>query len=530
MEVILRARDEELYTAVTDCGAGGFLIGRIGEMGEELGATVELQNVDLKYPGLRPWEIWLSEAQERMVLAVPPENLERLQAICAGQDVTATVLGTFEPSGRLQVYYGGQPVGNLTMDFLHNGLPRRHLQAQWRPPVETDHAPDEPVSNPPAADMLLALLAHPDIRSKEDVIRHYDHEVQGGGAAKPLVGSAANGPGDAAVIAPLDTQEPDHPQAGVAVSNGLCPWYSDIDPYRMAWAAVDEAMRNAVAVGADPDRVAILDNFCWGNPNLPDRLGSLVRSAQGCHDAALAYETPFVSGKDSLNNEYTDEHGRKQAIPGTLLISAMGYVPDVTRTVTMDLKQAGNFVYVVGDTRPELGGSHFSLVGGKIRSQHQAAPGPVSNALGRLRVLHQAIRSGLVRACHDCSEGGIGVALAEMCLAGDLGMEVQMRSVPVDPYYAYAADEAVLYSESLTRFLIEIRPEDADALSAALGDVPHACIGVVGGTSLRIHPRLPDTADPLLDLSVSALRQAFTGQAQVAVQPAPSLIHAVPTT
>jgi phosphoribosylformylglycinamidine synthase len=520
MEVVLRARDEGLYSGITDCGAGGFS-SAVGEMGAEIGADVELENVDLKYPGLRPWEIWLSEAQERMVLAVPPGNLDRLQAICDGQDVTLTVLGTFAPSGRLRVTYGGRTVGDLSMAFLHEGLPRRRLSAVWRPPATADDDPDETPAGPDAAALLLALLAHPNIRSKEDVIRRYDHEVQGGGAVKPLVGAANDGPGDAAVLVPHGIQRAGMPLPGVALGNGLCPTYTAHDPYRMAWAAVDEALRNVVAVGADPDRVAILDNFCWGNPNLPDRLGALVRSAQGCHDAALAYETPFVSGKDSLNNEYTDENGRKQAIPGTLLISALAHVPDVAQTVTMDLKRAGNFLFAVGDTRPELGGSHYALVGGAVRPQHRAVPAPVDGALGRLRVLHGAIRAGLVRAVHDCSEGGLGVALAEMCLAGQIGAEIEMRTVPVDPYYAYAADEAVLFSESLTRFVVEVRPEDAAAFSAALGDVPHACIGVAGGAVLRIHPRLPGAADPLLELPVAALRRAFGGEtAGAAVRPA----------
>ncbi len=240
----------------------------------------------------------------------------------------------------------------------------------------------------------------------------------------------------------------------------------------MAWAAVDEALRNVVAVGADPDRVAILDNFCWGNPNLPDRLGSLVRCTQGCHDAALAYQTPFVSGKDSLNNEYTGADGQKQAIPGTLLISALGHIPDVSRTVTMDLKGAGNFLFAVGDTRPELGGSHAALLGATVRPQHRSAPHPVRNPLERLRSLHGAIRAGLVRACHDLSEGGLGVALAEMCLAGDVGADIQLSAVPVDPYYAYAADDAVLFAESLTRFVVEVRPEDAASLQRRAGGHP----------------------------------------------------------
>ncbi|WP_374687074.1 phosphoribosylformylglycinamidine synthase subunit PurQ, partial [Promineifilum sp.] len=346
------------------------------------------------------------------------------------------------------------------------------------------------------------LLAHPNIRSKADIVRRYDHEVQGGTAVKPLDGAAA--------LVPLDTllgraAAPDGPLPAAVLSNGICPWYGESDPYWMAWAAVDEAFRNAVAVGADPDSVALLDNFCWGNPNLPDRLGGLVRCAQGCHDAAVAYDAPFISGKDSLNNEYTGADGARHAIPGTLLISALGRVPAVAHVVTPALKRAGNFLFVIGDTRPELGGSHYALAGGRVRPQHRVAPQPVAAPLERLRAVHRAIAAGLVRACHDCSEGGLGVALAEMCAAGGLGVDVQLAQLPVDPYYAYAADEAVLFAESLTRFLVEVAPADAPALRALLGGVPHACIGVVGGDSLVVHPRLPGAVEPLVSVRVSKL-------------------------
>ncbi|MFQ5421948.1 MAG: AIR synthase-related protein, partial [Anaerolineae bacterium] len=411
LEVILRARDEQLYTAVTDCGAGGFS-SAVGEMAEKLGARVQLQAVKLKYPGLRPWEIWLSEAQERMVLAVPPHNWPRLQAICAGQTVEATQLGVFTGDGRLHISYGDQLVGDLAMDFLHDGLPPRRLKAHWsggateqRGRGAGGHSPHLPTS---PSQMLLALLRHPDIRSKEDVIRRYDHEVQGGTAVKPLTGQHNHGPSDAAVLVPQNCQwsmvNRQLPMKGVALANGIRPNYTTLDPYRMAWAAVDEAFRNVTAVGADPDQVSLLDNFCWGNPNLPDRLGELVRCAQGCYDAAVAYNAPFISGKDSLNNEYTGGDGRKHAIPGTLLISALGIVPDINQTVTMDWKQAGNHLYIIGDTWAELGGSHFQQGGGAVQPQHNAAPRPVPNVLDRMRALHQAIRAGLVQACHDLSE------------------------------------------------------------------------------------------------------------------------------
>lgn len=534
-EVVLRARDERLYNAVTDCGAGGFS-SAVGEMGEKLGATVQLKNVTLKYPGLRPWEIWLSEAQERMVLAVSQDKWPRLQEICAGQDVEAIVLGEFEASGRLRLYYGERLVGDLAMDFLYGGLPPRRMKAAWRPANEAETQAAE--SAPPDWDkVLLALLAHPTIRSKEDVVRRYDHEVQAGTAVKPLVGTADHGPGDATVLVPLDTQsttsETPPMIRAAALANGICPLYGELDPYAMAWAAIDEALRNVVAAGADPDQVAILDNFCWGNPNLPDRLGALVRCAQGCHDAALAYQTPFISGKDSLNNEYTGADGRKHAIPGTLLISALGIVPDVQKTASMDLKQAGNFLMVVGETRAELGGSHYGLVSGPIRDHHRVVPQPVGDARRRLRALHRVIGAGLVQSCHDCSEGGLAVALAEMCLAGGLGAEVQLQYAPRDPRAAHAPDAAILFSESLCRFIVEVHPDDVGEFEKVMANVPHACCGVTGGETLRVNGRHDTT---LLSLPVTALQQAWRGHLDLppvadqrpSTLPAPSPSSALP--
>ncbi|MCB8977656.1 MAG: phosphoribosylformylglycinamidine synthase subunit PurL [Ardenticatenaceae bacterium] len=509
-EVVLQARDAKLYTAITDCGAGGFS-SAVGEMAEKLGATVQLNNITTKYPGLRPWELWLSEAQERMVLSVPPANLPALQAICDGQDVELVNLGTFGEDGRLHIYFGDRLVGDLTMHFLHDGLPPRHMTAKWEPvaPSSVTLSPGHQAS---LSQRLLTLLSHPDIRSKEEVIRRYDHEVQGGTAVKPLTGIANHGPSDATVLVPQTSQltinhSPLTIKKGVALSNGICPNYTDLDPYAMAWAATDEAMRNVVAVGADPDQVSILDNFCWGNPNLPDRLGSLVRCAQGCYDAAISFQTPFISGKDSLNNEYTGADGEKHAIPGTLLISAMGMVPDVAKTVTMDLKQAGNFIFVVGDTRAELGGSHFNQVGGRAEGS-RTVPQPVKDSLTRMRLLHKAMRAGLVQSCHDCAEGGVAVALAEMCIAGRIGAELQLIHVPRDWHAAYSTDEVVLFAESLSRFLVEVRPEDAPRFRELLADVPHECVAVIGGENLVVNGR---TGSPILNLSVEEMEEAWRG-------------------
>jgi phosphoribosylformylglycinamidine synthase II len=548
LEAVLQARDEGLYTAITDCGAGG-LSSAIGEMGSQLGAVVHLERAPLKYPGLRPWEIWLSEAQERMVLAVSPAHWPRFQAICAGVDVEATALGQFTGDGRLRIYYGDDLVGDIDVDFLHDGIPRRHLRAEWSPPpLPITHYP---FTINHLTETLLALLALPETRSKEPIVRQYDHEVQGGTLVKPFTGAANAGPSDAAVLAPLDalrrTVNGERSTAdggtgrGVALAVGANPFYTALDPYCMAWAAVDEALRNVVAVGADPDQVSLLDNFSWGNPNLPDRLGSLVRCVQGCYDAAVAFGAPFISGKDSLNNEYTGVDGQKHAIPGTLVVSALAIVPDIDRTVTMDLKAAGNLIYIVGQTRGELGGSVLERIHPhpqplSLRGRGESAltpnpsprgrgesgpplptgeglgvrvvPQPPANALATYRALHQAIGSGLVRACHDCSEGGLAVATAEMALAGGLGLELRLADVPraadVD------SDTAIAFCESLGRLLVEVHPTATDQFEVLLAGHSIARIGHVRADNRIVMAGLDDQF--VIDTDLAAVAGAWRNE------------------
>jgi phosphoribosylformylglycinamidine synthase subunit PurSL len=494
LEAIIRARDEGLYTAITDCGAGG-LSSAVGEMGEHVGVDVDLQHVPLKYPGLRPWEIWLSEAQERMVLAVPEANLARLGEICQTYDVEWTAIGRFTGDARLHVRYDGTPVADLPMQFLHNGWPRCALEAVWSPPdVPALDVPAQRRQTEDLASLLLRALAHPDVASKEKVIRRYDHEVQGATLGKPIVGIVADGPADAAVLKPLMTAG----YRGLALGCGINPHYGRVDPYAMAWAVVDEAMRNVVCVGADPDRVALLDNFCWGNPALPDRLGGLVRAAQGCHDAALAYGTPFISGKDSLNNEFVDAEGQKRTIPPTLLISAIAIVQDVRQTATMDLKTAGDLLYLVGETRNELGGSLYHRL---QESRGGLPPAPVADALMTLRGLHRAIAAGMVRAVHDLSEGGLAVAAAEMCIAGRLGMTLSLADIRRAD--EVQDDTTALFAESSSRFLVEVAPESAPTFEAMLRDCPWSQVGVVSEQmALDIQGLRGDSlfAVPVLDL------------------------------
>jgi phosphoribosylformylglycinamidine synthase subunit PurSL len=498
LEAILQARDEGLYTAITDCGAGG-LSSAVGEMGEQVGVDVDLQNVPLKYPGLRPWEIWLSEAQERMVLAVPEANLERLGEICRTYDVEWTVIGRFTGDARLHVRYAGTPVADLPMQFLHNGWPRCTLEAVWSPPdLPASAAPAPGMQAEEPASLLLRALAHPDVASKEKVIRRYDHEVQGATVGKPIVGCLADGPADAAVLKPLMTAG----YRGLALGCGINPHYGRVDPYAMAWAVVDEAMRNVVCVGADPDQVALLDNFCWGNPALPDRLGGLVRAAQGCHDAALAYGAPFISGKDSLNNEFVDAQGEKRTIPPTLLISSIAIVPDVRQTATMDLKRAGSLLYLVGETRAELGGSLYHRLHGGLNG---TPPAPVSGALTTFRALHRAIAAGTVRAIHDLAEGGLAVAAAEMCIAGRLGMTLSLEEmVRADDVHD---DTTALFAESSSRFLIEVAADVAPAFEALLGDCSYARVGAV---SERMMLEIQGLArDPIVTLPIPDLVRAW---------------------
>jgi phosphoribosylformylglycinamidine synthase len=495
MEVVIEARDQGLYHAITDCGAGGFS-SAVGEMAEALGAQIDLAGVPLKYAGLRPWEIWLSEAQERMVLAVPPAHLDALAAVCERHGVEWADLGFFTGDRRMVVRHGDVMVVDLDCQFLHDGIPQRQMQAVWRPVPQTPFSADFDLH----AD-LLALLATPDIRSKEDIVRRYDHEVQGGTVVKPFAGPTQQGPSDAAVLRPFEAAGASH-RKGVALSVGINPGYGEVDPYAMAWAAVDEAIRNAVAVGADPAQVAILDNFSWGNPRRPETLGALVRACQGCYDAALTYGAPFISGKDSLNNEYLTADGTRRAIPPTLLVSALAIVPDIDCCVTMDFKAEGETIFLVGEPREELGASAWSkrrgITGGIV-------PQPNRDAPHTYRALHAAMQAGLVTACHDVSDGGLAVALAEMALASGIGADVRVAN---DPPVSVLAR---LFGESSGCLVVTVAAEADDLFYDTMNG---ACtwLGQTGGQTLKIGTLYGmQPAAPSAEWTLGALQTAFCG-------------------
>ncbi|MCE9622840.1 MAG: phosphoribosylformylglycinamidine synthase subunit PurL [Actinomycetia bacterium] len=449
IEVITRARDLGLYHAITDCGAGG-LSSAVGEMASTAGADVELTHVRLKYPGLAPWEIWLSEAQERMVLAVPEPALPRLQALCDTYDVELTNIGHFTDTGRLRVRYAKEIALDLDNGFLHDGIPQRKMTAVIAQRSTTSGTTRPALTGQSNERVLLALLATPNVASKSDVIRIYDHEILGGTVVKPLTGLLNDGPSDACVIKPIGTRG----SRGIVIANGINPELGKTDAYAMALNVIDEAIRNAVAVGANPDRIAILDNFCWGDPTRPETLGSLVEAVRGCHDAAVHFGTPFISGKDSLNNEYLGADGERHAIPPTLLISALGIIDDVAKAVTMDLKAVGNAIYLVGSITP--------TENSQLPSAHL------------YRALHRTLQLGLVRACHDLSEGGLAVAAAEMCIGGRVGMSLTV-------------DEADLFTETNGCLLTEVHPDNAAEFERTFAGQPHRRLGVVADSNqLRI--------------------------------------------
>jgi len=493
LDVLLKARDRGLYNRITDCGGGG-LSSAVGEMGEETGVRVDLEKVPLKYAGLSYAEIWISESQERMVMAVPPDKADELLDMFAREDVTASIIGEFTDSRRLQLFYDGKKVCDLDMEFLHHGLLQLERQAHWVPPQYDE--PDFPQPDNLTND-LLKILGSWNVCSKEWVIRQYDHEVQGGSVLKPLVGVENDGPGDAAIIRPVL-----HSDKGIIISNGINPKYGDIDPYWMAASAIDEALRQVIVVGGNLDRVALLDNFCWGNPEKPDRMAGLVRAAQACHDLSLGYQIPFISGKDSLYNEYETEGG-SICIPPTLLVSALAVMDDVNRAVSMDCKQAGDLIYIVGATFKELGGSHyFGIHGftGNVVPKVEAERG-----VKLMNALSTAISKGLVRACHDCSEGGIGAAAAEMAFAGGMGMKLNLNKVPLGE--AIERDDFILFSESNSRFLVEIASKKKEEFESIIKDTDSAAIGKVTKDDIfEVNGR---DGKSVLSVSIDELKEAW---------------------
>jgi phosphoribosylformylglycinamidine synthase len=488
---IKQISDEGMGSGITDLGGGG-LSCAVCEMADRygLGAKVDLGKVPLKYPEMAPWEIWVSESQERMLLAVPQRNVDRVLQMFEDEQVEAIVIGSFKDEKVVLVHYEGEVVAELELEALFNP-PRVRRSTSWKPPIleePTYPAPKE------LGETLKKLLAAPNIASKEVVVRRYDQEVKGGTIVKPLQGWNA-GPSDGAVIKPLDGS-----WRGISVSCGMNPRYGKIDPYWMAASAIDEAVRNNVALGGR--RIALLDNFTWGNPEYEDRLGGLVMASRACYEVSKAYGTPFISGKDSLYNE-----SPLGPVAPTLLVTALGVLPDVRKAVTMDLKREGDSVYLISKTKPELGGSEYYRLMGFLGASVPRLE--ADETIGAYKRLTSAIDDGLVRACHDLSEGGLGVAAAEMAFTGGLGLEVDLSKTPA---VAEMRDDLMLFSESNGRLLVEVEEGESRDFEAKMEGTAFARAGTVtSGHRLTVYGRGGVVIDEPLDLLMSAWKTPLGG-------------------
>ena len=498
-DFLLVARNRGLYRCLTDDGAGG-LSSSVGETARlSGGCEMDLKQVPLKYTGLNPWEILISESQERMTIAVDPDKIDEFLALAAKMDCEATVVGRYNDSGWFHIRYGEETIAYFDMDFLHDGLPRMELKARWIPPVYEEPAFAEPEN---LGDALKKMLGRLNICSKESVIRQYDHEVQGGSVVKALVGATNDGPGDASIIRPLlDSFE------GIVVANGICPRYGDIDTYHMTACAIDEAVRNTIAVGGTLDVLAGLDNFCWCDPvtseKTPDgayKLAQLVRANQALYDVTTVYGVPCISGKDSMKNDY-QIGDTKISIPPTLLFSTIGKIEDVRKAITMDAKHPGDVVYVLGETRKELGGSEWYALNGYVG--HRVPQVDTTKAKKLYQTLSKAMANGLVASCHDCSDGGLGVALAETAFAGGVGLKIDLAAVPAEP--DMRADE-ILFSESQSRFIVTVAPDKTAAFETALaGNVLRKIGEVMAESTFAVE----QSGRQLIEEDLANLKQAW---------------------
>ncbi|MCB9882546.1 MAG: phosphoribosylformylglycinamidine synthase [Planctomycetes bacterium] len=511
-DFLLEAREEGLYTAITDNGAGG-LSSSVGEMAEVPGgARLDLSRAPLKYAGLAPWEVLVSEAQERMTLAVPPENVERVLALAARREVEATVLGEFTDDGYFHVTWGDEVVAHLSMEFLHDGAPDLDLVARWNPPVFA-----EPSNTAVQADLgtvLCEMLARCNVRSHEDKARHYDHEVKALTIVKPWIGVGRDVPSEGTVfMARHDSWR------GYVLSEGVNPFLSDLDTRSMAMSVVDEAVRRQLCAGARLDRIAVLDNFCWPDPVqsaiTPDgeyKLAQLVRACQGLYDATYAYGTPLISGKDSMKNDST-MGGVRISIPPTLLVSAIGQIDDVRKAVTLDPKQEGDVVFLLGETRGETGASEYFRWRGEREGAPREPGGPAPWVGTRVptldaqatRALYEAFeratRAGLVRSAATPTRGGLAVAFAKQVMAAELGMRVDLSGTNDD-----LTPDQLLFEESNGRFVVTTSREDADDFVAHFEGRLCTRIGEISNDARLV---ITGRGDTWLDRSVAELKHAY---------------------
>ena len=528
-DFLFEARDKELFTSVTDNGAGG-LSSSVGEMAERTnGATMDVAKVPLKYPGLSPFEITISESQERMTFSVSEEKLEEFSELAARRGVEVTSLGSFTNDGFFRIQYDGRTVGLLSLEFLHNGAPDMRLTADWKGPggvrtwlkVKPKALVDIKEMNTRAFYelALFRILAAWNVRSKEDLVRRYDHEVQAATVVKPFVGRTNHGPGDAGAIwlGPHGGSE----DSGIAIGCGIVPRYSHHDTYVMSQHALDEAMRNCVAVGGDPDMVCMTDNFCWPdplpsakNPEAEHKLAQLVRACAGLYSLANVYGAPFVSGKDSMKNDFVGKSrfGKdiRISVPPTILITAMAKIPEIDKACTSDLKYAGDKIYLLGKSKRALGGSElieeFSFAETSYVDKLPLIDAEKNMAL--YRATHQAIRRNLLQSCHDCSEGGLLIALSESAIGGNLGVRIELDDCrdQLDEFGATLLE--FFFNESAGRFLVSVSPRKEEEFLEHFKEVDVTPFGEVTHQKIL---RICDVGLVLVDAPVSALSETWRG-------------------
>lgn len=468
--IVKEARSLALYDSITDCGAGGISCS-VAEMARESGGcVVDLDKVPLKYSNLQPWQIWISESQERMTLAIPEKNLEKFIALMTSRGVETAVIGEFTDQSRCIVKYKNEEIMNLDMDFLHNGLPKKTLKTQYKKPQNEEPDFQQPQD---LTQELLQMLAHPNIASFEWISRQYDHTVQGGAVVGPIVGKGRINT-KASVTKPfLETNK------GIVISQAITPRYSLIDTYHMAACAIDMSIAQNIAGGGNLEHMALMDNFCWCSSKDPQRLGELKAAARACYEYAVSYGTPFISGKDSMFNDFTgyDETGEKikiSALP-TLMISSLSVINDVTKAVTPDLKFAGDLIYILGETKNELGGSEYfsskNAVGNEVPQVDS------EKALDLYRKFMQAADQRLLASAISIDFGGIATSLAQKAIAGQLGLEVDLEEIPKSQ--DLKRDDYLLFSETRSRFIVTIAPENREEFEKTFKGIPLKQIGHV---------------------------------------------------
>ena len=510
IDMILEARDVGLIQVITDNGAGG-LSSSVGEMAELTGgADLDLAVVPLKQAGLSPWEILVSESQERMTVGVSPADCAAFEALADLHEVEATAVGSFTNSGAFVVRMDSKVVAHIPISFLHDGCPQLQLESEWAPPKHDPIIfPD--VDTEGRGDILRRLMARPNVASKEWWVRSYDHEVIAQSVIKPFCGVNHDAPGDAAVIAPIQGQI-----QGAVISNGIVPRYSDIDAYAMTAASIDEALRNAVCVGVDLDLIAGLDNFCWPDPvesvKTPDgryKLAQLVRANRALDDVCRAYNLPCISGKDSMKNDAT-LHGEKISIPPTILFSLIGNHSDVRKAVSSDFKSIGDRVYLCGETHQELGASELAYLLRDESNGQSGIGGQVPEIdsernLAMYRALTAAMSEELVASAHDCSDGGLAAAVAECCFGSDSGATIDLTPIidggDIDSWGA-------LFGESLGRIVVSVKSTHCEAFEAAMGS--HAC-HALGTVEAGDKITFKNGDEAILFASMAALRAAWKG-------------------